>query len=147
MAAAKPGGIDHQPVDEGHHDAADDHEEEQVLKERDRAASGQSVELKPLPQRLDDALRDRREQDHEPPEDEGVEDAREGPSQQPSLRDHVHEEGAHPRRDVIETALPPRRAPHQAEQFAPAQSTGDRRRPGKEHERDRADDRGHGRRH
>ena len=67
------------------------HEEEEVLQERDRAAPREQVELKSLPERLDDPLRDRGEQHHETPEDERVQHAGERPSQQPSLRNDVHE--------------------------------------------------------
>ena len=122
-------------------------EEEEVLQERDRAAPRQQVELESLPERLDDSLRDRGEQHHESPEDEGVEHAGERPAQQPSLRDDVHEERANARGRMIEAALVARRAPHLAEQLSPAQPARDQRRAGEQHERDRADDRGHGRGH
>jgi hypothetical protein len=105
--------------------------------------------IAPLPgtERFDDALSDRGEQHHEPPEDEGVEHAGERPPEQPSLGDHVHEEGSHARQRMIAPTLVSRCAPHQAEQLSPAQSAGDQGRRRKQHERDRAEDRGHSRGH
>src|ERR1700693_2293152 len=130
MAAAKPGGVDHQAVAKTHNDPADDEEEEEILEDRDRATPRQAIELESLPERFDDTLRDGGEQDHEAPEDEGVEHAGKRPAQQASLRDDVHEKGAEARAEMIETPLPPRRAAHLAEQLAPAQSARDQRRTG-----------------
>ena len=121
MTSAKPRGVDDQAVEERHHDAADDHEEEEVLEERDRAAAGQQVELESLPERFDDALRDRGEQHDEAPEDEGVQHAGERPAEQPALGDDVDEERTHARPSVIEATLRARRAAHLAEQLSPAQ--------------------------
>ncbi len=114
-------GLIDQAVEERHGDTADHHEEEQVLEERDRTASGKQVEAESLPECLDDPLGDRGEQHDEPPEDEGVEHSRERPSEQPSLRDDVHEEGTNPGGRVVEATLMARAAPHLAEQLSPAQ--------------------------
>jgi len=55
-------GVDHQAVEQRQHDPADDHEEEEVLQEGNRAAPGQLIELESLPERFHDSLRDRGEQ-------------------------------------------------------------------------------------
>ena len=122
-------------------------EEEEVLQECDRAASGELVELESLPERFDDSLGDRGEQHHEAPEDEGVEHAGERPPEQASLSDHVHEEGSYARQRMIEATLVSRGAPHHAEQLSPAQSARDHGHRGEKHQRDRAEDRGHSRGH
>ena len=75
VASAKSRRVDHQAVEQRQGDPADDHEEEEVLQECDRAAAGELVELESLPERFDDPLSDRGEQHDEAPEDEGVEHA------------------------------------------------------------------------
>src|SRR5437879_9086532 len=85
MRAAEADGPEHLADEEGHGDADEDEPGEGVLEGGEGAPVPDEGKGEGGRVRLAERLDDRREQDHEAPEDEGVHDAREWPLQELAL--------------------------------------------------------------